>query len=150
VFFLDLLSHRRGIGFLRTGGNATISAKHGEADAKKSNPRSRSTLTFDRKKKVRNRGMLRENITVHRFRVYQSLKVQKFESLIISPCNFTSIRITSGLLSFACPLTPRDNKEVTRICRFRHIEWLISRRCPFFFKENGGSFAKSLKSANKP
>jgi len=30
----------------------TISAKHGEADAKKPNPGSRSTLTVDRKKKM--------------------------------------------------------------------------------------------------
>jgi len=47
---------------------APISAKHSEANAKEQNPGSRSTLTFDRKKKVRKRGMLREKITVHRFR----------------------------------------------------------------------------------
>jgi len=61
---------------------ATIPTKHGEANAKEPNPGSRSTLIVDRKKKVRKRGMLREKITVHRFRVQ---KVQKFESLI---CEF--------------------------------------------------------------
>jgi hypothetical protein len=41
---------------------SSIPAKHGEADAKEPNPGSRSTLTVDRNKKVRKRGMLTEKI----------------------------------------------------------------------------------------
>jgi len=40
--------------------NVTIPAKHGEPDAKKPDPGSRSTLAVVRKKKVRKRGMLTE------------------------------------------------------------------------------------------